>query len=185
MSSAAAFRRSTFPIQPTSRSGDGIVNDGVIKVIDGSGLTVLSGTNLTNAGTISVAADSTVSVDGALMGAGSVDLEASGSVANVAGATSNAFFYSGATNETLSLSDSVAFNGTIVGFTTNNVLDLVDMTAGGGSLVGYAPNADGTSGVLTITDGSATDHLTFEGSYRIGNFTLGVNSAGGSKLTFA
>ena len=94
-----------------------------------------------------------------------------------------------ATPNSLILDDAADFAGTILGFghqggstSPQSEIDL----AGFGTVasLGYVANAQNTGGTLTVTGGSTSTHLTFEGSYSASGFTATSDHAGGSFLLY-
>jgi FecR-like protein len=92
----------------------------------------------------------------------------------------------GSTGE-LVLDESSAFTGQIAGFAGNGSVsgsDLVDLTDVDIASVAmdktsYTPNGNGT-GTLTLynANGHALDHITFDGSYQLANFTIENDGSG-------
>jgi autotransporter passenger strand-loop-strand repeat protein len=81
---------------------------------------------------------------------------------------------------TLQLDDSVHFNGVISGFDQGGI-DLRDIAFGSGTTLGYTDF--GTSGTLTVSDGTHTASLHLLGQYVEANFTKQSDGAGGTLIT--
>jgi len=70
------------------------------------------------------------------------------------------------------------FTGKISDFGSGAVVDLRNITSGAGAVLGY----DAATGVLTVSDGTHTDKLTFNGSYVAGNFVAASDGSGGADI---
>ena len=101
-----------------------------------------------------------------------------GASLELAGATSASITFATSTGM-LKLDQPSTFTGEIFGFTGNGSLsgsDQIDLKGINDSTVhdSYA------NGVLTVTDGTNTAHLSFNGSYVLGNFELASDGSGGT-----
>jgi autotransporter passenger strand-loop-strand repeat protein len=130
-----------------------------------SGTTVLAG------GVEIVVAGGTAST--ATISGGYMRVESGGIVGTVT--------YSG--GGTLQLDDSVHFGGGLVaGFAQPDLMDLVDIAFHSGT-TSTTWAQSGTSGTLTVTDGSHTAHITLLGQYVAGQFHVGNDGQGGTVVT--
>jgi hypothetical protein len=95
-----------------------------------------------------------------------MEIESGGSI----GAGAITFATSG--SGTLWLDESVHFGGLIAGFGLPDQLDLTDISFNSGTTsASYVESAGNTSGMLTVTDGTHSAHLTLLGNYVTGNST--------------
>jgi hypothetical protein len=83
---------------------------------------------------------------------------------------------------TLQLDDSVHFGGLVAGFGKPDLLDLSDIAYHSGTTSATWAQS-GTSGTLTVTDGSHTAHLTLLGQYVAGQFIIATDGHGGTVVT--
>jgi hypothetical protein len=73
------------------------------------------------------------------------------------------------------------FTGAIEGFASGAFIDLRNIKSGGaGEGVTFA--YDTADHGLTVSDGTHTDHLSFAGSYSVGNFTAMADGLGGATI---
>jgi hypothetical protein len=105
---------------------------------------------------------------------------ANGTTLELASASSAEITFGGSTG-TLQLDDSREFSGKIIGFTgtgnlaTSDQIDLRD--------INFNSVYDSYSnGVLTVSDGSNTANLTFNGSFTLANFSFASDGHGGTIL---
>ncbi len=83
---------------------------------------------------------------------------------------------------TLVVSHASYFSGTISGFDGNDHLLLNDISAATASL-NYTANADGTGGVLTVSDGTHAANIVLQGQYDAAEFQYSANATGGTSVT--
>ena len=159
-------------------SANTIVNGGLIQ----SNQTLVSiKSPVANTGTL-LAYLGTLSVTGAVTGAGKVRI-GGGTAIFASSFTENVTFYG--PGGTLELAQSQAYGGTIAGFskTSTTALDLDDIAyTKGKTTATFAENASGTSGVLTVTDGTRTAKLKLAGDYSTSTFTTSSDGHGGTKV---
>jgi trimeric autotransporter adhesin len=85
----------------------------------------------------------------------------------------------------LKLDQSGAFTGTVGGFTGYAAIDLADIVDANATL-GYAANANGTGGVLTLSDGAHTASLALLGQYAAAaDFATAADQNGGTVVTLS
>ncbi|HUO11923.1 MAG TPA: hypothetical protein VMU37_04120, partial [Caulobacteraceae bacterium] len=155
-----------------------IANQGLIEATAGGTLNIDAGVNSTGAGAIeSDGGDVVVNtgVSGGLaINGGVMDLTQSGVANNVS------FLGAG----TLRLDQSQSYTGSVTGFskTGTNALDLSDISFVGAAEATFVENAGGTSGVLTVTDGSNTAQITLLGNYSTSKFVTSSDGHGGTKV---
>jgi autotransporter-associated beta strand protein len=125
-----------------------LTNTGTIDVKAGT-LSVLG--NETNSGSITVDAGATLNLQQGLAGNGTVALGGSGASADVYGAASDSFVFSGSGASTLRLEQAEEFSGSVSGFVAGDILDFADVIAGSATL-SYVHGQNG--GLLTVSDGS-------------------------------
>jgi hypothetical protein len=170
-------------------------------VIDGTfstGLDIDTGSNvITNAGLIEATADGVTTIDSAVKNSGV--LEANGGVLTVNGAVTgtghleidggtldlshggvtNAVSFAGTTG-TLQLDHSLTFSGSVSGFVKGETLDLSDVSFVKAGEASFSENSGGMSGVLTVTDGTHTAHITLSGDYSSSIFVAKSDGHGGT-----
>jgi autotransporter passenger strand-loop-strand repeat protein len=76
--------------------------------------------------------------------------------------------------------DSTRFRGKLDAFTLGDTIDLLTVAYGSSTTSSYVDA--GTSGTLTVTDGTHTARLTLLGQYQLGNFTV-ANNGGHVQIT--
>jgi hypothetical protein len=157
-----------------------MINAGAIASEGTGGLTISS--PIDNTGEL-LAYSSPLTVEDAVTGAGTAEVENAGTLILKGAFNENVTFATGSTGA-LELADSKGYTtGAITGFskTGTNALDLLDIPfVSGTTTATYSGTA--TSGVLTVKDGAnvATIHLT--GNYTTSTFTVSASSAGGTKV---
>jgi len=83
---------------------------------------------------------------------------------------------------TLTLEDSFHFSGTIAGFNGDDAIDLTDLNFATAAIA-YHENAQGTGGVLTVSDGTHAAQLSFLGQYSADNFDIVSDQVDGALVT--
>ena len=150
-----------------------ITNAGTIESA-GTGQVVIKSA-VANSGTL-YAVGGTLTVDGAVSGAGAVDIRA-GVLDFSAGFAGTVSFVAGSTG-TLELADFKDFTGHVRGLslTGANAIDLVGFT-----LTGATATYSGTTaaGVLTVTNGAQTAKISLSGNYTGSTFTVTSDGHGG------
>ena len=84
-------------------------------------------------------------------------------------------------DDRLALDDTSAFFGRISGFGASDSIEVKDF--GGGTKFDYIEGSSGKGGFLTLTDGSHTERLNFQGSYSLADFSP-VPSGQGWAISF-
>jgi hypothetical protein len=160
-----------------------VIDTGVNTVTNSGGILsegkggVLIKSAVANTGTLKVLAG-TLTVDGAVTGAGTVDIQAG--IANFWSSFSENVTFGGAHGE-LQLAKSQAYTGTIFGFslTGGTSLDLRDIGfSAGHTKATYSGSA--TGGVLTVVDGTHTAHIGLAGNFTGSTFTTSSDGHGGT-----
>jgi autotransporter passenger strand-loop-strand repeat protein len=157
-------------------SGGGIDDDGTVRgiqFVENGGQTY--GTDVVAGGAQIVQAGGIARSD---INGGLVDVQANGtafvSFDNINGGT-------------LDLESPQTFSGTIANFASPpgvaEVIDLGGLAFGGGSKATFTEAGTGTSGTLSVTNGSQTDNITLLGSYSTGNFHIASDGNGGTVVT--
>jgi hypothetical protein len=113
---------------------------------------------------------------GAVTGAGTATVFGD-SIIEFGAASSEAVAFDANASGTLKLDQSSAFTGVISGFGALDHLDLVDIAAG--ATASYAADADGSGGVLTVSDGTHSAAIALAGRYDPSGFHLGDDHQGG------
>ena len=162
--------------------GDGIghlILDNASGTIEASGGTLAldTGATITNSGTLEAAAGATLQVDDPVIGAGSATIGV-GATVEFGAANSKSVTFNGPPG-TLILDHSSTFSGEIFNFTGDGSLsgsDKIDLLD-----INYNSVEDSyANGVLTVTDGTDTANITFDGSYTLENFKLASDGNGGT-----
>jgi autotransporter passenger strand-loop-strand repeat protein len=149
------------------------LNNGAVQVIYAGGTALGDHANsgsfeyVTSGGTAS----------GAIISGGTMDIQSGGSI----GSGPITFATSG--GGTLRLDDSIHFGGLIAGFGLPDQLDLTDISFSSTTSASFVEAGGGTSGTLTVTDGTHTAHLTLLGNYVTGNFHVTSDGLGGTLVT--
>lgn len=65
-----------------------------------------------------------------------------------------------------------------------NHLDLLDFNFANGTTLNYAANADGTGGMLSVSDGAHTANITLLGQYDPAGFQTEADKAGGTLISY-
>jgi len=158
---------------------------GTVEALSGGALDVL-GATYNGAGGHLIADGGTMTLSGAVSGPGEADIKNSGTLEYGAASSEKTVFSNvgGVFSGTLVLDQSTRFSGTIGNFfgdgTQSDTLDLKDINFATATIVSFTENNANTQGVLTITDGTHTAHLTLLGQYSAGNFSLSSETGGGT-----
>jgi hypothetical protein len=159
-----------------------LANQGRVVADAGSGetrvtiLVVNDGRFTAKSGTLdfvfAVSGDGAIEIDG---GAGLVigNTLASGEAVTFAGAGAS-----------LAIADAAGFAGTIAGFAASDTIDLTKFAYHKSESVVFTENGAGTSGVLTVKDGSSLLNVTLFGQYVASGFGLKTDGAAGTDLTY-
>jgi T1SS-143 domain-containing protein len=145
-----------------------VINTGTLEAIGTGGLDVHSG--VVNDGLL-WANGANLDLDGNVSGSGSALLSGHASL-ELGGSFNEQILFDSTAEGTLVLDHSADFHGMLSGFDGNDTIDLSDILAGTASL-NYTENAQGTGGVLTVTDGTHTANIAFAGQYSTADFRLG------------
>jgi hypothetical protein len=156
-----------------------ISNTGLIASEGKGGVTIKSA--VANNGTLEVTAG-TLTVGGAVTGTGKTTI--AGGKADFASTFSQNVAFTGTTG-VLELAKSQTYAATISGFslTGGTSLDLVDIAfTSGKTKATFVENVAKTSGVLTVTDGTHTAHLTLAGNFSASTFRVSSDGHGGTTI---
>ncbi len=85
---------------------------------------------------------------------------------------------------TLKLDQSASFTGTVAGFAAGDFFDLADVGFGAGTTLSYAADVSGTSGMLTVSDGTHTASLALLGQYAAAGFQGSGDAGAGTLVTY-
>jgi len=155
------------------------INAGVLSKTTEPGL-IHIGVNVANTGTIDVVSGA-LAFDGAVTGAGKVDIGAGR--ADFASTFSEDVSFTSGLAGGLQLAHSVAYTGTISGFsaTGTDFLDLLDIAfVKGTTKATYSGTKAG--GTLTVTDGVHTANIMLRGNYTQSTFTIAADGHGGTRV---
>jgi hypothetical protein len=154
-----------------------IVNSGTLQSTGTGGLVIYS--DVANSGLL-WADGGNVTVHGNVSGSGSAIIDGS-AVLEFTGADSSSVIFHSATGE-LILDHSAGFTGTISGFSGDGTLtgsDLIDLRDINFSSLEQSSYANG---VLTVSDGTHTVNLDFNGDYQLANFKFSADGQGGTTV---
>jgi hypothetical protein len=156
-----------------------VFNFGILEASGSGGLTVASA--VANSGVL-WANGANLTVHGDVSGNGTAIIDGSGSVDFAAASSANVVFGAG-DGGTLKLEDSFHFSGTISGFNGADTIDLTNVNSATAAIT-YHENAQGTGGVLTVSDGTHAAQLSFLGQYSAANFDIVPDHAQGALISF-
>jgi hypothetical protein len=178
---------------------DAITNGSTGKIEANSG-TVVVNAAIANQGLMEATGSGILNIDAGVTSTGAGAIESHGGRVNVntgvsgglavdgglldltqSGVSNHVSFLAGGT---LRLDQSQSYTGSVTGFskTGTNALDLSDIGFVNASEASFVENAGGTSGVLTVTNGSATTHITLMGNYSTSKFVTSNDGHGGTKV---
>jgi trimeric autotransporter adhesin len=83
----------------------------------------------------------------------------------------------------LLLDASQSFSGLVAGFSASDSIDLKDIAFGSGTTLSYAPASGGTSGTLTVSDGTHIANIELLGNYTAASFTKASDGGAGTLIT--
>ena len=149
-----------------------VINTGTMEATGTGGLDVHS--DVVNDGVL-WANGGSIDLDGDVSGSGSALLSGHSSL-EIGGAFDEHITFDSTAEGTLVIDESADFRGMISGFDGNDTIDLTDIL-GSAATATYTENAQGTGGILTVTDGSHTANIAFTGQYQTSDFHLGVDSS--------
>lgn len=133
--------------------------------------------------TLTVESGDTLALDGAVGGAGALDIGAGATLAfasTVAAASRVNFVGAGSV---LELADAAAFKAAVAGFAAGETIDLRAGGFGAGTTIAYSGTS--SSGVLTLTDGAHRARIALLGQYAAADFVVAGDGHGGADITFA
>ncbi len=166
---------------------DVAVSGGAVTVDAGAtikttGNVILTGTAVTNDGTIEIASGSlklTGEIGSGAGHAGSVQIDAEALFELNGSDTQNVVFHGAGAELQI---DGASFGGSLVNLAATNEIDLRIIGYGSNTTGTYVCNADGL-GVLTITDGTHSIEMTLVGNYKDGHFAGASDGNGGTLIT--
>jgi hypothetical protein len=155
-------------------------NAGLLEKTGGTGMSAIA-VRVLNRGVIE-AASGVLDLVGAVSGAGALDIGAGATleIGSSVGVTSYASF-TGA-GGVLELADASAFRASVSGFGAGETIDLSADGFGAGTTIAYSGTS--SSGVLTLTDGSARARIALLGQYAATDFVASSDGHGGADITF-
>jgi hypothetical protein len=157
-----------------------IVNSGTLEATGSGGLVINSAVD--NSGLI-WAHGGNVTINGAVSGSGSVQLDGMASFEFGAASSANVTLDAAATG-TIVLHDSFDFSGAISGFNNDDLLDLADITFAVGTSASYIENQDGSGGTLMVTDGEHTANIALIGDYSADGFEISADNILGTLVKY-
>ncbi|WP_441229190.1 T1SS-143 repeat domain-containing protein [Tardiphaga sp. 215_C5_N2_1] len=149
-----------------------VINTGTLEATGTGGLNVHS--DVVNNGLV-WANGGDLDFDGNVTGSGSALLSGHASI-ELGGVFNEHILFDGTAEGTLVLDHSADFGGLVSGFDGNDTIDLADIL-GSTASVNYTENAQGTGGVLTVTDGAHTANIAFAGQYSTADFHLSSDAS--------
>ena len=123
-----------------------------------------------------------VTIAGGVTGAGNALISGVASLQFAAASSADTVFAADAAS-TLILGDSDLFTGVVSGFDGNDSFDFSDIDFAGASL-DYVANADGTGGILTVSDGTDTAPIALPGDCDATSFHFAANASGGTLVGY-
>ncbi|MCK1695130.1 VCBS domain-containing protein [Bradyrhizobium sp. 144] len=186
--------------------GDGVmvlVNEGTIIATGTNALDIDTGSNaVTNPGTLEAtgtgglevhsdlintgvlwANGGNVTIDGNVSGNGTAQISGSATLEFGAASSANVTLDAHATG-TIVLHDSFDFSGVVAGFNGDDHLDLLDVAFGLGTIASYVANEASTGGILSVTDGDHTAHITLLGQYDPAGFQTEADKNTGTLISY-
>ena len=156
-----------------------IANSGTLEST-GSGGLVLHG-DVSNTGLL-WANSGNITVEGNVTGGGSAVIDGNGTFV-FDGLFAETLSINATASGTLVVSHATTFAGTISGFDGNDHIFLSDVSAGSASL-NYTASADGSGGVLTVSDGTHAANIALQGQYDAAEFQFAADATtGGTAVT--
>jgi hypothetical protein len=154
-----------------------VTNAGLIESTGAGGVSILSAINNSHSLLASVG---TLSIAGAVTGAGNVYVE--GGTAHFAASFAENVIFTSAAGSVLELARSQSYTGHVSGFskTGASAFDLLDIAFGAGTKASFSGTT--ASGVLTVTDGTHTAKITLIGNYTASTFNVSSDGHGGVKV---
>jgi len=157
-----------------------VTNSGTLEATGSGGLSVAGA--VANTGTL-WANGGNLTIGGAVTGGGTAAIDGTATLEFAAAASASTTFDTGAAG-TLKLDQSAAFTGTVAGFAAGDFFDLADIGFGAGTTLSYAADASGTSGTLTVSDGTHTANLALLGQYAAAGFQGSADAGAGTLVTY-
>jgi T1SS-143 domain-containing protein len=152
-------------------TGDNTVaNTGTLEATGSGGLVVHS--NLANDGVV-WANGGDVTLDGDVSGGGSARISQGGHL-DIGGAFNERIVFDDGAAGTLTLDHPADFSGILSGFGGNDVIDLAGIL-GASATLNFTENAQGTGGILSVTDGSHSANIAFAGQYASADFHIAAD----------
>ena len=155
-----------------------IINSGTMESTGSGGLVLHS--DVSNSGLL-WANNSNITVEGNVTGNGSAQIDGNGTFV-FDGLFAEALNINATASGTLVVSHASYFSGSISGFDGNDHLFLSDVSAASASL-NYTANADGSGGVLTISDGTHAANIALQGQYDDAEFQFAASTTGGTTVS--
>ena len=156
-----------------------VINAGILEASGAGGLIVHG--DVSNLGLL-WAHDSSLTVTGNVSGDGTALLNGLSTIEFGGVSSADTTFAADATG-LLKLDQSVSFTGTVSGLDDDH-LDLADVLAGPNTTLDFTGNADGSGGMLTVSDGTHTAHIELAGQYAASGFHLASDGSGGTLITY-
>jgi hypothetical protein len=162
-----------------------MVNDALFEKTGGTDISVVAPA-LTNAGTLKVNSGA-LEFAGAVSGTGSGSIGSGGALRfDSTVAATQAISFAGTTGGRLVLDDpsgnGLGFADTVTGFGGKDEIDIPTFAFSGNPTLGW--NQNGTSGTLTVTDGSKIAKLTLFGQYMRTGFGKAMETGGGTVVSY-
>jgi large repetitive protein len=119
-----------------------------------------------------------LTIDGNVSGSGSARISGTASL-EISGTFNERIVFDDSAAGTLKLDHPSDFSGVLSGFGSNDVINLSGIS-GTGATVSYAENAQGTGGILSVTDGTHTANIGFSGQYAASDFHVSADQSNAS-----
>ena len=156
-----------------------VFNSGTLEATGTGGLAIDS--NLWNTGVL-WANNGNITVEGNVSGDGSAVIDGVAAI-ELGGLFAETITIDPSAAGTLVFDHAGKFSGAVVGFNDNDQLHLTDIAAVNATL-NYTPNAAGTGGILSVSDGTHTANIQLQGQYAADDFHSAADPTGGTSIVY-
>jgi hypothetical protein len=157
-----------------------VANFGTLEAT-GSGGLIIHG-DVVNIGTL-LANGGNIIVEGNVSGSGSATISGAGSL-QFAHTSAESIAFDAGSSGSLVVGDSFSFSGTVSGMTASTHIDLLDVSFANVPTLTYSPNAGGTGGILSVTDGTHTANIALLGQFDLAGFHEQADKSAGTLITY-
>jgi VCBS repeat-containing protein len=157
-----------------------VANFGTLEAT-GSGGLIIHG-DVVNIGTL-LANGGNIIVEGNVSGSGSATISGAGSL-QFAHTSAESIAFDAGSSGSLVVGDSFSFSGTVSGMTASTHIDLLDVSFANVPTLTYSPNAGGTGGILSVSDGTHTANIALSGQFDLAGFQEQADDSVGTLITY-